>query len=92
MNNPNKTNTFTFQINRRRLARMKRIISFDTEFDVGQLTGQVEYRLKIAFYIIEIDGLFCQVPVFFIAVAADNASQHQILTNTQRSLGIRHKA
>lgn len=49
MNNPNKTNTFTFQINRRRLARMKRIIGFDAEFDVGQLTGEVEDRLQIAF-------------------------------------------
>ena len=49
MNNPNKTNTFTFQINRRRLTRMKRIIGFDAEFNVGQLAGEVEDRLQIAF-------------------------------------------
>jgi hypothetical protein len=51
MNNPNETNTFTFQINRRRLTRMQCWIRFSFELNVCQFAGQVENRFQIAFQI-----------------------------------------
>ena len=72
MNNPNKTNTFTFQINRCGLPRMQCRIRFCTELNLIQFTGQVENGFKIAFQIIEINGLFCQVPVLFVTVTANH--------------------
>ena len=47
-------------------------ISFCTELNLIQFTGQVENGFKIAFQIIEINGLFCQVPVLFVTVTANH--------------------
>ena len=91
MNNPNETNTFTFQINRRRLTRMQCWIRFSFELNVRQFAGQVENRFQIAFQIIEINGLFCQIPVFIMTVTADHACQHQILTDPKVGLRIRYE-
>ena len=91
MNNPNETNTFTFQINRRRLTRMQCWIRFSFELNVPQFSGQVENCFQIAFQIIEINGLFCQIPVFIMTITADHASQHQILTDPEVGLRIWHE-
>ena len=91
MNNPNETNTFTFQINRCRLTRMQCWIRFSFELNVCQFAGQVENRFQIAFQIIEINGLFCQIPVFIMTVTADHARQHQILTDPEIGLCIRYE-
>ncbi len=92
MHNTNETNAFTFQINRGTLARMQGRNGLSTELNFRQFTGQVEYGFQIAFQVVEIDTVFAQVPVLFIAVAADRPCQHQILTNAEVSLGVRHKA
>ncbi len=92
MHNTNETNAFTFQINRGTLPRMQRRNSFSTELNFRQFTGKFQYSFQIAFQIVIINAVFTEIPVLFIAVAADSARQHQILTDTQVRLSVRHKA
>ena len=70
---------------------MQRRIRFRPELNVGQFAGEIQHRFQIAFQIIEINGLFRQIPVLVITVAANHPCQHQILTNAQICLGIRHE-
>ena len=70
---------------------MQSRIGFRFKFNFRQFTGQVENGFQIALHIIEINGLFCQVPMLFVAVTADDPSQHHILTDAQRCLGIRYE-
>ena len=66
-------------------------IRFRFELNVSQFAGQIQHGFQIAFQIIEINRLFCQVPVLIMAVTTDNACQHQILANAQACLRIGYK-